>query len=895
MPEWKVGGAIEAETIPVGEDLVPWTTVMDQTRQSKSPRDAQSQGKGRILSHSYQTSISQDPVPAEDHRLSRIIMTGIPKRWVMKPLTPKLEKSDLRTFLSPGDETYSFEKSWGLCQNGDFQSSRFSDNFDHSVAQSSVRVTNGEGFGDVVQAKQVALSEDSSTSEDWQPSTPNSPGSLSSTDSRVGFYSFVDDPTSPEAEKNEFYMVSPTRQAKLSTLKEKSRFKLQTYVEDRKPEKLFEDSNGDYEYHIGGTQGEDNGDEKTDRMEIIRSQAPKKSPVLKEQWSALENLDLTKPPRRLIEGFSLCYSPVSPKPQQSEADPDTIDNQQIDFNAARKQFQMMERKMQNPFFKNSEQAELPPKLRERTLSEGAQLFKKDLSKTETLKVDSWKRVEDEAMPTQKELEDKSQTKFIDNLDMRLDNQGMNSTSVGSLFNEASMFESTSLPNETPIEREIRISQEREKDLRRSRGIFLPDTPEMVEIKTMPILSLPAPQIKAIKAKEPNRMSLFINRGIERPHQSPGLYDRGSLHHQGERKKTFGSLSDQLDSITSSTSINATGRSMSTDNTSTIENHVHVVQRDVLDSKEPLSPCCPHRHLDETVICRESTAKIPGRTSGTSSYSKELAENNEEEPSNQPFWMADYKPKESRRTFAMMYSLPLPPEAVRNSRSTGAPTSLSESSSEWPGMLNAPDIIRREIEEDLRREQELQELRESNHPSNVSEPALSPLTTSDEVFVQSNNKKTSINNSYENVVEVEAVQPQKTTQRTSNSSSYSWNVDPIPVTSTSVPGPRARLSSIMTAQPWSGPKHTTPAVHKAGPTIPSSPLTETFFQKGLTKTLLEDFEERRARLKLEESAYAGIQPVDDINNEVVEVTRVIRHKNTRALRWEAGVYANEEDK
>lgn len=68
------------------------------------------------------------------------------------------------------------------------------------------------------------------------------------------------------------------------------------------------------------------------------------------------------------------------------------------------------------------------------------------------------------------------------------------------------------------------------------------------------------------------------------------------------------------------------------------------------------------------------------------------------------------------------------------------------------------------------------------------------------------------------------------------------------------GPRSRLSSIMTAQPWSGPKPTTPAVHKAVPTLPSSPLTSS--HKGLTKTLLDDFEERRVRLKLDESSVSA---------------------------------------
>ncbi|KAE8294736.1 A-kinase anchor protein 2 [Larimichthys crocea] len=88
-------------------------------------------------------------------------------------------------------------------------------------------------------------------------------------------------------------------------------------------------------------------------------------------------------------------------------------------------------------------------------------------------------------------------------------------------------------------------------------------------------------------------------------------------------------------------------------------------------------------------------------------------------------------------------------------------------------------------------------------------------------------------------------------------------------------PSSSFLLLLTSSPFLSSHSSLPCLLPCG--VRSIPLR----LRGLSETLLQDFEERRIQLRLEESA-------------VVESTRVIRHKNQRALLWEAGVFTNQEE-
>ncbi|XP_049443107.1 mitotic interactor and substrate of PLK1 isoform X2 [Epinephelus fuscoguttatus] len=771
-------------------------------------------------------------------------MESIPRRWVLKPLSPLLQLSDLRTIAGPAQTDAS------ALDDPVFTS----DSISVARSHSSVVVSSqhGNGSGDVVvQARQVAVSQDrGSTSDEWIPSSPSSPSSSSG--SHCGFYSFVEDPMSQEAELNEAWMVSPQRQTQLSTLKEEKGFRLQTYAGSRKPESLFADGNGDAQYRVDQSDGVEvvrEEEEQQLRKEIIRSQAPKKNLTFKDQLSALENLDLSRSPNKLMEGFSVSFSPVASRPRPpSPAAPGTIDDAQINFSTARQQFLKMEQDrltaVPSPLrssithLNTSLQTDPDASLSKQVESSyhGVETY----SGVETSEAPTaFKPTEDEAFPERKvtvcqtEKPLSRQSSVFDDLDSGLEELSMEVgggyTSDEGVFNDNTQQQDKSSVSksdyETPIEREIRLNQEREENLRRSRGLKLSDSrAEMVEIKTKR-LQTPLP-LTLIKSKEKNRVSFIIQREIQKENERREEPDQQGGHSPDPPQ-------DPED---------IKMESVQQDEDERTEARVQSGDTDIF-----LSPCCPHRHSEETERYISQMSSAPPSFSVRDSdvqYTRGLRQ--------------DLTTSSSlRASSSSSSSSPTP----RRDMTWTTPRSWRENL-ESTGLQSrgtgAPDFIEKEIEEALRREQELKELRESREETDGRLLSPAPLVE------QAN--KMAISQFYPPV-----------------------NADkPVSVSSPS-PRPFVRLSSFsfITAQPWSysPPPSSSPVAHC---TVPP-PV------RGLTDTLLQDFEERRVKLKLEESAYAGIQPVDDVNNEVVESTRVTRHKNQRALRWEAGVFANREDK
>ncbi|XP_036597705.1 A-kinase anchor protein 2 isoform X2 [Trichosurus vulpecula] len=182
-------------------------------------------------------------------------------------------------------------------------------------------------------------------------------------------------PSSSTSSKGSFRDGEPT----LTTLKKEARFELRAFHEDKKPSRLFEDDSSEKEtYRVRKVRpSEEILELEKERRELIRSQAVKKNPAIAAKWwnppqeKTLEEqlddepLESHKKYKERKERRQQQQQQQPPPPQSStiptspkqtvcpleRPDPSSglkqdIVTEQIDFSAARKQFQLMENSRQ---------------------------------------------------------------------------------------------------------------------------------------------------------------------------------------------------------------------------------------------------------------------------------------------------------------------------------------------------------------------------------------------------------------------------------------------------------------------------------------------------------------------------------------------------------------------
>ncbi|XP_034737984.1 LOW QUALITY PROTEIN: mitotic interactor and substrate of PLK1 [Etheostoma cragini] len=624
-------------------------------------------------------------------------MDSIPRRWVLKPLSPLLQPSDLRSLAGPVQSESTGPDDLVFTYDSTFVSSRLG-----SPQQCA-------WSGDVVvQARQVALQHGGDASDEWRPSSPGSPGSSGS---HCGFYSFVEDPESPEAELNEAWMVSPQRQVQLATLKEDKVFKLQTYAGGRKPESLFADSSGDSPYEVDPRNGTDavyEEEEKQLRQEIIRSQAPKKS--FRDQWSALETLDLS----RLVPGFSLSYSSArSGQESFCAAEPGTVVQEQINFSAARQQFLQMEQDrltaaglmerdhLTAPGLMERDHLTAPGPMEQDHLTAPGPMERDRLMPPGPMERDCLTVPPD---PMERLMVPPGHTLYwwiysnpgdflvgipayyvvyipdhevnlYFSVSLTLSRQGSVFEDLGSGLEEQ---QENRISYETPIEREIRLVQEREENLRRSRGLKLSDgRAEMVQIRTKRLASPLTPG----RARERSRGGFIIQKENHGGGLGPGTHNMRVGQSSLDPLQVLEDIKTELN--------------QPNNNDRTAEGH-----------SESMLACFPHRHPEDTKLYLRRMSPEQSYVSETNSDIQDASGFSRHQTTR--ILLKDQS-SPSSPTSSSCRDLPAP-----TPQRSAAPRSWREnleSTGLTPRGRGTPDFIEKEIEEALRRERELKELRE----------------------------------------------------------------------------------------------------------------------------------------------------------------------------------------
>ncbi|NXV22156.1 MISP protein, partial [Cepphus grylle] len=587
-----------------------------------------------------------------------------------------------------------------------------------------------------------------------------------------------------------------------------------------------------------------------ERREVIRSQVMRKSSTMAERWSSMDELSSintgtgdSRHAGSFTSSFAISFDKPSSGRAATPVDPENIDTEQINFSAARQQFLMLEKTNPGSFVSPGQQAMSP-------------------------KPESMTRVSRQEWPSP-EMATKATRGYSNagaSSQSRTDKTVYQVYSVS--YKTPGKEEETKMSNETPIEREIRMAMEREENLWKERGIQrLTSSSELVEIQTKPLLSMHASPGPGRKGKDKGRASLYVQREIEQETKREedlkkqgrllGTYDRGTQQELEERRRVFEQeeapprkppaprKADERRSWVNEFAVGSHvsrsprpaedtrgGRSLPSYAVSTA--HVQASQPCFTASEKSRDQPLVSQHVSASASKWGSTDSQGGRLPGSTPSPAGTAVLPREY-----FSFSFWKPKVS----------------FVDDMGTQSPLRREDGREEqyrlrtWKPQRSA--LIEEEIRSDLQREEELQEQRRRRRQLMDGYSMVGS-----DGFPQ------------------EGSRSRHSSAASGASGSYSVSESPVSTPASHQGGVLGLISSF------------TP-LRVAGPS------------QGSMETLTPDsarsspFEERRRRVK-EDGKYAGIEPVDKINTEVVESTRVVRHKSAMAQRWEAGQYVRDDD-
>ncbi|NXM87124.1 MISP protein, partial [Oenanthe oenanthe] len=578
-----------------------------------------------------------------------------------------------------------------------------------------------------------------------------------------------------------------------------------------------------------------------ERKEVIRSQVMRKSSTIAERWSSVDELSsISTGVSSQGEGrhtgsvptsFAICFDKPSPGRAATPVDPENIDTEQINFSAARQQFLMLEKTNPGSFFSPGQQAMSP---RPESVTK--------VSREEWYSPEMATRGYGSGGASSQSRTDKSVYQVY----------GVSSYKTPE---KEELGKETKVSNETPIEREIRMAMEREENLWKERGIQrLTSSSELVEIQTKPVLNIHTSPGPGRKGKDRGRASLYVQREIEqetkreedlkRQGRLLGAYDRGTQQELEERRRVF-------------------------------------EQEEAPPQKPPpLKRAEERRSWVKEFVVEQPSSPSPAEDTGagrsTASYTASIAHFQLSQPrfaaserSREQPWVSQHASASASKWGSEDSWGGKLPSSTQSPANTAVLPREYLSLSFWKPKVSFVEDMGTQ-REDGREEQYRLRTWKPQTSALIEEEIRSDLQREEELQQQ----RRRLMDAYSDGVHQEGSRSRHSSAASGASGSYSVSGSPASSPASHQTGVLGLISSF-------------------------TPLRVTSSSQGSAETLTPDsshsspFEERRRRVK-EEGKYAGIEPVDKVNTEVVESTRVFRHKSVMAQRWEAGEYVRDED-